>query len=128
MNVEAISVERVVDVWAQASTQLERSLSILGEYSAHDLLVRLVTGNAQLWHCDDVWCVTEVAVYPRKRVAVLSHMGGSLDVAHAHDLLPVWTEWAKARGCTELRIVGRRGWARVFPEFREVTVLSCSLS
>lgn len=71
--------------------------------------------------------MTEIVTYPRKRVALGSHLGGSIDPMRLHDALPVWREWAKAHGCTELRIVGRRGWRRVFPEFREDTVLSCQV-
>lgn len=124
--IESIPVQEVVKVWPEAEPQLARVMGILGERTTHDVLVQLVTGNATLWRVGGAWCVTEVVAYPRKRVALASHMGGELGDAHiAHDALPVWKEWARAHGCTELRIAGRPGWKKVFPEFLPLMVLSC---
>lgn len=127
MAITIIEPEDVVKVWSDAEPQLARALCIVGEHTTHDILVQLLTTEARLWRIHNAWCVTEVIEYPRLKVAMGSHLGGTMDPMSLRDALPKWRQWAKEHGCKELRIVGRRGWRRVFPEFREDTVLSMSV-
>jgi len=35
------------------------------------------------------------------------------------EMLPAVEEWAKAKGCAAVEIIGRRGWGRVLDDYRE---------
>lgn len=127
--IECIAPERVPLVWAEAGPQLERACQRFGERSAHDVLCALVTGNAQLWCAHGIaWAVTEVINYPRKRVANVSLVAGRGVRLWANDLREELTRWAKRYQCHEIRLVGRRGWHRLFPDSKQTTVLSQCLS
>lgn len=125
--IEAIRPEKVVDVWHDAEPQLRRAVERTGERTTHDVLVQLVTGNAQLWRINDCWAVTEIANYPRKRVAFVSLCGGKFPADQVREMRAMLFQWAKHYHANEIRIVGRRGWLRYFPEFQEMTVLTCQL-
>ena len=125
--IDAIRPERVVDVWPEAAPQLQRALDRTKERTLHDVLVQLVTGNAQLWRAYGGWCVTEIQPFPRKRVALVSLFGGTFDKAHVREMRDVLQQWARHYHCDEIRIVGRRGWLKFLPEFDHHTVLTCPL-
>ena len=125
--IEAIRPEDVVTVWHDAEPQLRRACERLGERTTHDVLVQLVTGNAQLWHVAECWFVTEIANYPRKRVAVLSLAGGKFPRHEVREMREMLYRWARHYQADEIRIVGRRGWLRYLPECHETTVLTCPL-
>jgi len=126
--IEAIRPEKVVEVWHEAEPQLKRACERFGERTTHDVLVQLVTGNAQLWKLDDCWAVTEIANYPRKRVAVLSLCAGTFPVHQVREMREMLHKWAGHYRADEIRIVGRRGWLRFLPEYHETTVLTLCLS
>lgn len=125
--IEAIRPECVVDVWHEAAPQLQRALDRTKERTLHDVLVQLVTGNAQLWRVYEAWAVTEIQIFPRKRAALLSLMGGTFNQDHVREMRDMLYKWAKHYRCDEIRIVGRRGWLKFLPECHETTVLTCQL-
>jgi hypothetical protein len=91
-----------------------------------DLRGLLESGGMELWICQDTETLeviaalaTEIHDYPRARVFSLAFCGGK-DMER-------WAPWidalegiAAARGCTHVRIPGRKGWGRVFEGYREV--------
>ena len=125
--IEAIHPEQVVEVWQHAEPDISAALARSGEYTAHDMLVKLVTGNAQLWLVYGAWAITEIQVFPRKRVALLTALGGVFAKDHVREMRDVLYQWARHYQAEEIRIVGRRGWLRYLPECHETTVLTCSL-
>lgn len=126
--IRAFRPEEVAGVWHDAEPQLRRACERMGERTTHDVLVQLVTGNAQLWRVGDCWFVTEIANYPRKRVAVLSLAGGRFPRHEVREMRAMLYQWAKHYHADEIRVVGRRGWLRYLPEFHETTVLTACLS
>lgn len=62
---------------------------------------------------------TEVSEEPEKVISVMN--GGGVDMDRWLDAFEGrLDEWAKAIGATRLRVVGRRGWVRRLPHFKEV--------
>lgn len=57
--------------------------------------------------------VTSVETYPQAKVLQLWLAGGDLKEILAAE--PTIMAWAAKRGCSMLRIAGRRGWVRFFP-------------
>lgn len=79
------------------------------------IVERLETGDYQLWITPSSALVTCLRIEGAQNVCVLLHMGGSLE--DARECLPGIMEWARANGCVELVIEGRKGWQRALADF-----------
>jgi len=87
-------------------------------HSLEDVQDAVASGKAQLWCGERSALVTELVVYPRKKVCRIWMAGGELGELH-HEMLPAVEEWAKAKGCAAVEIIGRRGWDRVLDDYRQ---------
>lgn len=65
----------------------------------------------QFWPAPRGCMVTEIVVYPRKKVLNIFLAGGELD--QLVDMYDDMNEWAKAQGCTGGTMTGRVGWKKV---------------
>lgn len=88
----------------------------------------LVTAHAQLWGAHDdgrvlgIWITRIENVGSRKRGLLWIAAGSPLEVGLK--LYHEFTEpWLKQQGCEYVQIVGRKGWQRVLPEYREAGVI-----
>ena len=81
-----------------------------------------MTNQMQLWYCPNKFaCVTQINTGGNTgvRFCVLFLCGGE-DMEAIKAALPVVGAWAKRHfGCTKFRIVGRKGWMKVLPNFIE---------
>ena len=81
-----------------------------GTHDFGDIVDGLSKGHLQLWPTPKGCIVTEIVVYPRKRVLNVFLGGGELDqILDMHDDV---IEWAKAQGCSALTMSGRFGWKK----------------
>jgi len=81
-----------------------------GTHNFHDIAEGLVEGRMQLWPSARGCIVTEIVVYPRKKVLNIFLGGGELDqLLDMHDDV---IAWAKDRGCESLTMTGRFGWKK----------------
>ena len=81
-----------------------------GTHNFEDVAKGIVEGNMQLWPSPRGCIVTEIVIYPRKKVLNVFLGGGGLDQLldmHSHV-----TSWAKHYGCEALTITGRFGWKK----------------
>lgn len=92
-------------VWIEAA--LEHSG---GSHTFDDVAELIREGKAQLWPAPRGCAVTEIVVYPRKRVLHIFLAGGEL--SQLRDMFSDAAEWAKAQGCEAMSLSGRVGWAR----------------
>lgn len=83
-----------------------------GCYAFSDIVGLILAGRFQMWAKGESLVLTEVADYPQKRVAVAFLAAGRQDELAA--MTPALEEWAKASGCTEAWITGRKGWAKSY--------------
>ena len=84
-----------------------------------DVLYRILAGEQQLWIAEDgaqiIACaVTQVLVFPRKKVLSIAFIAGSdMNAWIGHE--PVVEEYARQRGCVAFEGYARQGWARRAP-------------
>lgn len=76
-----------------------------------DVAQMVFDGRAQAWVNGGSIAVTEIVVYPRKKVLHCFLAGGkSREII---EMMPSAAKWGAMHGCTSFTIAGRRGWQRV---------------
>lgn len=88
-----------------------------GERTLAQTISDIEDGIAQLWvYIEDnqhlCTVVTRVVQYPNKLGCVIEYAGGESILKVIDDIKTI-EDWAKERGCTDLRILGRKGWSKV---------------
>jgi len=101
-----------------------------GRWSAPDILRSLESRDRQLWLVEeerpDGIIVTEIAIYPRRKTCVVFLAAGRRPVDW-RDRLGDIEGWARAQGCAEIELHGRKGWRRALPDWPSRTVLTKEL-
>lgn len=92
--------------WIEAA--LERSG---GTHLFEDIVEAVAEGRMQLWPAPDACAVTEIIVFPRKKVLHVFLAGGKMETIV--DMNDSAVEWAKSLGCEGMSIAGRKGWVKV---------------
>ena len=82
-----------------------------GTHNFDDIADGIRSGHMQIWPTDKACAVTEIALYPRKKVLHVFLAAGDLD--QITDAIDAVADWGKAQGCESLTMNGRHGWQRV---------------
>ena len=81
-----------------------------GTHDFIDVVEGLYKGTMQLWPAEKGCIVTEIVVYPRKKMLNVFLGGGDLEqILDMHENV---IEWAKAQKCEALTMTGRFGWKK----------------
>ena len=83
-----------------------------GTHTLADLRDGVASGAFALWPGRDSAILTQIHVYPRRKVLCIYLAGGHLD--ELRGMLPHVLTWARGLGCSSAFIAGRPGWARTF--------------
>ena len=83
-----------------------------GTHDWQDIVDGITSGHMQLWPAERGCLVTEITVYPRKKVLNVFLGGGDLE--QLIDMHEDVQAWGKAQGCDGATIIGRPGWERVY--------------
>lgn len=95
----------------QIKNWIESALEYSGGTHVYQDIVDAVTeGRMQLWLSERGCAVTEIVVFPRKKVLHVFLAAGEMD--QLFDMIDDATEWAKEQGCTAMTLAGRPGWQR----------------
>ena len=81
-----------------------------GTHDFIDVVEGLYKGTMQLWPAEKGCIVTEIVVYPKKKMLNVFLGGGNLE--QILDMHQDVIEWAKAQGCEALTMTGRFGWKK----------------
>lgn len=104
--------------WDCAAPLIQRAVDLQDTHSLEDVKEAVDAGRAQLWCGTHSALVTEIIVYPRKKVCRI-WMAGGLLWELKDDMLPAVEGWAKSKGCDAVEIIGRKGWQRVLDDYRQ---------
>lgn len=86
-----------------------------GTHTFDDVKQGILESRFQLWPADRGCAVTEIVIYPKKKVLHVFLAGGEMD--QIVDMIDSAVEWGKAQGCVSMTIAGRHGWKRVLGEY-----------
>ena len=81
-----------------------------GTHDFIDVAEGIYKGTMQLWPTPKGCIVTEIVVYPRKRMLNVFLGAGELD--QILDMHQDVIQWAKLQGCEALTMTGRAGWKK----------------
>ena len=92
--------------------KLQRALDRQGGlYTLNDILERIAQGTMQSWVHNNSWAVTQISVYPRRRVLEIVDVVGDLgDCRILEDKL---VKFANEMGVDLIAAHGRKGWTRL---------------
>ena len=85
-----------------------------GTHTYKDIVDGVLSGDLQFWEAPRGCAITEICVFPQKKVLHIFLAAGEMDQIVDMDESAVI--WAKEQGCTGLSIAGRRGWKRVLAD------------
>jgi hypothetical protein len=85
-----------------------------GTHTPVDVAESILKGKMQLWPGEEACAVTEIVVYPNKKVLHVFLAAGKME--NIVDMQKSAEEWGKAQGCTAMTIAGRKGWSRVLKD------------
>jgi len=85
-----------------------------GTHEPTDIVAGILKGTLQLWPGPEACAVTEIVVYPNKKVLHVFLAAGKME--NIVDMQKSAEEWGKAQGCTAMTIAGRKGWSRVLKD------------
>ena len=86
-----------------------------GTHDFVDVVDAVLEGRMQLWPAEDACMVTEISVYPKKKILHGFLAGGNMK--RIEEMRGDAEEWAKLQGCSAVSIAGRAGWERVFKKY-----------
>jgi hypothetical protein len=113
----------VAQVWPRVSGCVEKALARQSEWRLTDILEQLANQRMQLWVVPwTLAVVTQIQTYPGSRVCMLVLCGGAR-LHENSELLTEIEQWARSLACDEMRIQGRPGWGRVYPEYEPIATV-----
>ena len=91
--------------------KLQRALDIQGGlFSLPDILERIADGRMQSWVHNNSWAITQISIYPRRRVLeIVAAVGDLRDCRILHGQI---LAFANEMNVDLVAAYGRRGWAR----------------
>lgn len=85
-----------------------------GTHTFKDIVDGILSQQYQFWPAERGCAITEIVVFPQKKVLHIFLAGGEMDQIVDMDDSAVY--FAKSQGCDSVTIAGRRGWKRVLSE------------
>lgn len=114
------------DRWPEACGWLKPAIAWAGETTEEEVAAALASGMAQLWIAEDetVRCavVTCLSRTTRGLVCEIWLTGGGDHREWLHFIERI-EEAARGRGCVAIELTGRKGWARLLPQYRQKAVV-----
>jgi hypothetical protein len=124
MSVELICVapDRVHEFWPHVSDLIHRAIRRTNLSHSQDIDFDVLNGDGLLWiawngSAVEAAATTSLIETDTEKVCVLTACGGE-NMRRWLSLLGEIEDYAKAEGCSRVRIFGRKGWVRVLERYR----------
>ena len=122
MKANIVQPEDIPYIWDQVAPLLDRVREHTeGELETDDYLGELSDGNMQLWIATEnnglhSIMVTQIAVYPQKKVLKIISMAGS-EFSRLYEFNDMVESFAIKTGCSGMELWGRKGWKKLLPDW-----------
>lgn len=120
-------------IWEKILPYIELGIGV--DYTVEQVREMLINAEAQLWmsvvednaNPIEAVLITQTFIQNESQVCLLFICAGQL-MDHWLEFLEQIEDWAIAVGCDKMEIVGRRGWLKKLPEYKEkATIIEKSL-
>lgn len=116
-----VAPEQVDDVLPHVIGMINDAVQRCGDWSLHDICYLLQGAQALLWIIWDGNAISAAAVsqiikVPKGKICQVIACGGTAE-SWPVAIVPI-EDYGRAEGCVRMRIQGRQGWARVFPDYK----------
>jgi hypothetical protein len=81
-----------------------------GTHTFEDVAAGIASARMQLWPAPRGCAVTELVLYPQKKVLHVFLAGGDMD--QLFEMIEDAAEWGRGQGCGSMTLAGRFGWQR----------------
>ena len=122
IEVSMIPREYVDECWKKVENFVEKAAEYtFGRYDSSDIYALVTDYDHQLWAAFDGQefrgvVVTNVAVYPRKKMLVMQFCGGERLSEWKDQMLSLLKRYARDLHCDGIEAVARPGWAKIFKD------------
>lgn len=101
----------IVSELQRCKPMIERAMAFSGDTHEYvDIVDGVLCGRFHMWPTENSCLITEILVYPRKRVLHVFLAGGELqEILNLQDSL---IQFGKENGCSSLTMSGRKGWLK----------------
>jgi len=115
-------------IWGDIEPLFERFACKTGEISPEQIRKGAVESGLQIWGLQDAErvhavAVTEISDTPRGLVCTIRVACGEATRGIQERLLEAIGHWAREMNCVTVKIVGRKGWLRRFPRFKQTAIV-----
>jgi len=115
-------------IWEDIREHFERFARKTGEITPEQVRQGAADSRFQVWGLQDAErvhavAVTEISETAAGRLCTVRIACGGAPVPIQERLLDEIGRWAMQMQCHAMRIVGRRGWLRRFPRFKQTAVV-----
>lgn len=102
----------IFDELARCRAWIENALKYSGgTHLFEDVARGVLNGSMQLWPAARGCAVTEIVIYPRKKVLHVFLAGGEMD--QLIEMIDSAADWGRSQGCSGMTLAGRHGWSKV---------------
>lgn len=113
------SLDELARRWREIEPLLQKATIRTGCYEPVDCLAMAMAGQAGIWICTyhdklDAVFVTQLVVYPRRRVLEVSFGAGRNMRRWCKAIVEAVDRHARQLGCSHIASYGRRGWTRAW--------------
>lgn len=118
----------ISNVWQQIEPMMSDVLVLAGTHKADDVRKRLLSGQAQLWvqfdDAVDAFLVTEFESFPEMAILNIWLMAAKPDKKIEWEKLKdLINGFAAVNNCPVIKVIGREGFMKIFPEARKQAVV-----
>ena len=129
MRLFVLNGDQVESTWNDYRHLFEQFERATGEMTAEQVKAGAIDSTLQIWGLQDSEKVhgvvaTEVIQTARGLICCIRAACGSAPRALQARLLDEIGRWARGTGCEAVRLVGRKGWLKRFPLFKQTGVVA----
>ena len=103
--------EHIPHVWDDVHSLIQKALDRGSRYNRTDIFYGLLEGTMQLWAHHNNGIEAALVTKLDDDYCLLLACGGK-NMAKWQEYLGLVEDWARSKGCKEMRIYGRLGWAK----------------
>ena len=117
----------LAEVWPKVESLIREAMRRGNLSRFSDVVQSLADGHSTLWvACEDqeiiAAAVARIAQTEWRRVCEIVALGGK-DRGKWLSFEPEIERWAREQSCSAMRIMGRKGWAKVLPDYRVTRIV-----